>query len=304
MAKANEKQDSIDTLPTSSFSRTNSSSNISCQQPLSNKEELQGKGKLQPICSESPESSAKPSNKILGTNPEKLRKPEDRPNPDFFTQTMALANKLAALFEGDVLTDKVLSICKAQEAVKFRCQNGHVFYKYVDALKTNFKNATGRKISVSTAASSSTSSDEESQDAALHYGCWCPKCEEFYSSCKTIAKNSGLKLEGKLYSKILSFKCPERKHCTPISYNKRISQILSCADCKREQKEAMKERIRQEEEQQSKHISQMQEEMFRKAREEMERELRHGGYQPNSGAYSSYQQQSAFQQAQDPAYEA
>lgn len=79
---------------------------------------------------------------------------------------MDSANKLAFLFEGKVLTDKVLSICKAKEAVKFKCQNGHVFYKFVDSLKTAIKNATGRKFSASTAASSSTSSDEDSQDSA------------------------------------------------------------------------------------------------------------------------------------------
>lgn len=238
------------------------------------------------------------------TNPEKSLRHGERSSESFFEQTIALANKLAKLFEGGILTDKVLSICKAQEAVKFKCQNGHVFYKYVDSLKTYIRNAIGRKISVSTAASSSTSSDEESQDAALQYGCWCPKCEEFYTCCKNIAKSSGFKLEGKLYAKNLSFKCPERRHCTPISYNKRISQVLNCADCKREQKEALKEKIRQEEEQQSKHISQMQEEMFRKAREEMERELKHGSYQQKSGAYTSYHHQSAFSQNQSQAYEA
>lgn len=60
----------------------------------------------------------------------------------------------------------------------------------------------------------------------------------------------------------------------PISYNKRVSQIASCTDCKREQKEALKEKLRREEEQQSKYISEMQEQMFRKAREDMERELK------------------------------
>ena len=66
------------------------------------------------------------------TNPEKSLRHGERSSEGFFEQTIALANKLAALFEGSILTDKVFSICKAQEAVKFKCQNGHVFYKYVD----------------------------------------------------------------------------------------------------------------------------------------------------------------------------
>lgn len=77
------------------------------------------------------------------TNPERPKPLASRPAPQadskpetsFFDQVMGHAKKLANLFEGVVLTDKMLSICKAQESVKFRCQNGHVFYKYVDSLK-------------------------------------------------------------------------------------------------------------------------------------------------------------------------
>lgn len=218
------------------------------------------------------------------TNPEKSKlqasqaapRPDNVPETSFFDQVMSQAKKLAGLFEGVVLTEKVLSICKAQDSVKFRCQNGHVFYKYVDSLKAQIKNALGRKLSASTAASSA-SSDEEAQDAAHMFGCWCPKCEEFFTACRKIARDAGFKLEGKLYSKSLAFRCPDRKHCMPISYNKRVSQIASCADCKREQKEALKEKLRREEEQQSKYISEMQEQMFRKAREDMERELQSNG---------------------------
>ncbi len=105
--------------------------------------------------------------------------------------------------------------------------------------------------------------------------------------------NAGFKLVGKLYSS-LSFRCPDRRHCIPISYNKRVTQILSCADCRKEQKEAVKEQHRREEEQQNNNISKMQEEMFRKAREEMERELQDGRMQQQNGAYSSYQKFAAY----------
>ena len=162
------------------------------------------------------------------TNPERPRPLASslhngsKPILSFFDQVMGQAKKLASLFEGVVLTEKVMSICKAKEAIKFRCHNGHVFYKYVDSLKAQIKNALGRKLSASTAASSA-SSDEEVQDAAHLYGCWCPKCEEFFTACKKIARDAGFKLEGKLYSKTLSFRCPDRKHITPISINKRVS---------------------------------------------------------------------------------
>lgn len=77
------------------------------------------------------------------TNPEKPKTLASRPTPQadtkhetsFFDKVIIDAKKLASLFEGVVLTEKMLSICKAQESVKFRCQNGHVFYKYVDSLK-------------------------------------------------------------------------------------------------------------------------------------------------------------------------
>jgi hypothetical protein len=175
-------------------------------------------------------------------------------NPDF-TSILAQANRLAALFEGSVLTDTVLSICKGQESVKFRCQNGHVFYRYVDKLRTCIKTATSRKLSASTAASMSASSDEEALDAAHQFGSWCPKCEEFYSAAKAFAKESGYKLEGKLFSKHLSLKCPERKHSVPLPYSyskQRINIISQCQECKREHKEALKQKLRQEEEQQRK----------------------------------------------------
>lgn len=240
--------------------------------------------------------------KIFVSSPEKpknfdLGSSQQQDESYFFRNLMENANKLAALFEGIVLTDKTLSICKAQETVKFRCKNLHVFYKCVDSIKIAMKNATGRKLSASTAASSSTSSDEDAQDAAAQFGCWCPKCEAFYSSCKSTAKSSGFRLVGKLYSDNLAFRCPDRKHCTPISYNKRISQLLSCADCRRESKEAIKEQLRREEEQQNNHISQMQEEMFRRAREEMEKEL-FNHQQQKTGAYTSYQQFTAYSQKQ------
>lgn len=106
-----------------------------------------------------------------------------------------------------------------------------------------------------------------------------------------------------MYSKTLFFQCADRKHRTPISYNKRISQSLNCSDCKREQKEAMKEKLRQEEEQQSKYMSQKQEEMFRKAREEMERELQNNSFNSKQGNFKGYPRFDSYSQEQTQAYD-
>lgn len=220
--------------------------------------------------------------------------PVPQDNGAIFEQIMCQARRLAAIFEGVVLTEKAFSLCKLQEklqeSVKFRCQNGHTFYKQVESLKTSLRNASGRKLSASTAASMSVSSDDETIDVAHQYGCWCPKCEEFYSACKQIAKSSGFRLSGKLFSKDLSFRCPAANHCVPILNFKKVSATLSCAECKKDQREAFKQKLKQEEEEQRKYISQKQEEMFRKAREEMEREMRNNPFEQTQGAYGSYPQ--------------
>jgi len=44
------------------------------------------------------------------------------------------ANILVAHFGGEILSIKKLSIVKGAEAFKFKCINGHIFYKFVTEL--------------------------------------------------------------------------------------------------------------------------------------------------------------------------
>ena len=65
----------------------------------------------------------------------------------------------------------------------------------------------------------------------------------------------------------------------------------------------MKEKLRQEEEQQSKYMSQKQEEMFRKAREEMERELQNNSFNSKQGNFKGYTRFDSYSQEQTQAYD-
>ena len=105
------------------------------------------------------------------------------------------AMRLAALLGGECLSKEKLSIVKGQEAFKFRCLNGHIFYRFVSELESLAPRLT-RRLSKTTAVSSSSSvghsSDEEmpcasdKSNSSKHFGlegCWCPRCENFYRQC-------------------------------------------------------------------------------------------------------------------------
>ena len=47
--------------------------------------------------------------------------------------------QMAQLFGGECLSDQRLSICKGAEAYKFKCINGHIFYRFVKELDDNLK---------------------------------------------------------------------------------------------------------------------------------------------------------------------
>ena len=63
------------------------------------------------------------------------------------------ASQLVAHFGGECLTDKKLSVVKGSEAFKFKCLQGHVFYKFVAELQEMKPKALARRLSKSTAAS-------------------------------------------------------------------------------------------------------------------------------------------------------
>ena len=117
------------------------------------------------------------------------------------------ALQLVQRFGGELLSTSKLSIVKGAEAFKFKCVNGHIFYKFVNDIQ-EMKPITNRKLSKTTAASSASSnssSDEEmltswQQSSDPSPGCWCLKCESFFKSAETAAKNCGFRLIGELYA--------------------------------------------------------------------------------------------------------
>lgn len=127
------------------------------------------------------------------------------------------ANILVAHFGGEIISDKQLSIVKGAEAFKFKCINGHIFYKFVTELQ-QIKPMLIRKLSKKTAASSSSSfssSDDETKSSLQAWqteGCWCTKCESFFKSAQIVAKNNEFKLLGDIYSSNLILKCLKAKH--------------------------------------------------------------------------------------------
>ena len=61
---------------------------------------------------------------------------------------------------------------------------------------------------------------------------------------------------------------------TKLNYSKRLPSSFSCAQCRKEERETRKQEIRQAEAEQHAYYAQMQEEMFSKAKEEMEAKMR------------------------------
>jgi hypothetical protein len=82
------------------------------------------------------------------------------------------------LSQTDDATTTHISMVKGQPSIKFKCHQGHVFYKATCEMDSTTK--LDRKFSMSTAASSSNNSDEDSDDSDKT---WCPKCVAFYRNC-------------------------------------------------------------------------------------------------------------------------
>ena len=130
--------------------------------------------------------------------------------------------QLVSHFGGECLSDKKLSIVKGAEAYKFKCTNGHIFYKFVTELQSMSKlQPIDRRLSKVTKASTSScsvSSDEDTFDPSKSQdNIWCPKCESFYKGAEIIAKKNGFKLSGEIYMDNLVFTCLKNDHKTSIS---------------------------------------------------------------------------------------
>lgn len=122
-------------------------------------------------------------------------------------------------------------------------------------------------MSKTTAASSSSSESISSDDdftwsSSPETTCWCHKCESFFRSASAIAKKCGFELRGEIFSQNLSLECLKSKHVTVISYQKRLQGNLKCAGCRKDERDAAKEKLREEERRQDQYYTEMQEKMF------------------------------------------
>ena len=75
---------------------------------------------------------------------------------------------------------------------------------------------------------------------------WCYKCKKFFETCKEVAAANGLVVVEGLFSSKITLRCEKTRHTFKISYSKKLNS-LSCADCRREEREEWKEKLRQDE---------------------------------------------------------
>ena len=180
------------------------------------------------------------------------------------------ARRLAKKYKGECQSTSGFSICKGKNSIKFRCLNGHTFYVAVDILD----------------------SKDKSQDE------WCYKCKKFFDCCKDVADQHDIKVVNGLYSSKITLKCDKRGHEFKISYAKKLNS-LSCCDCRREEREEWKAKLRQEEIDRNEMFERQQRELFEQAKRDMDKEggSHHQGQyyyqQPYfGGAYWQYQSSS------------
>lgn len=124
---------------------------------------------------------------------------------------------MAKKYNGEVLSTNGFSICKGKNSLKFKCLNGHTFYLAVDQIV-----------------------DKKSSNE------WCYKCKKFYESCQEVAQQHEIRVINGLYGSKISLKCDRKGHEFKISYAKKLN-TLSCCDCRREEREEWKAKLRQEE---------------------------------------------------------
>ena len=99
---------------------------------------------------------------------------------------------------------------------------------------------------------------------------WCYKCRKFYDCCAEVATKVGLLVVDGLYQTKIKLVCEKKEHEIKISYTKKL-QTLSCGECRREEREEFKEKLRIEEQRRTEMFERKQKELFEKARIEMER---------------------------------
>jgi hypothetical protein len=147
------------------------------------------------------------------------------------------AKLLAAKYQGECQSSS-FSICKGKNSLKFKCINNHVFFMPIEEIESAntvvYKNSV-QGVATSNIYSSSCSANE-----------WCYKCYNFYQSCVEVATRVGIQVIDGLFSQKITLKCFKKSHGFQISYSKKLN-TLSCADCRKEEREEWKEQLKQEE---------------------------------------------------------
>ena len=157
------------------------------------------------------------------------------------------ARELARQYHGK-LVQEYFSICKGKNALKFNCLNQHTFFVAVEDFTSDS---------------------------------WCTKCQEFYEKCTLAASDNGLRVVSGLYNDKISICCNLRNHEFKVSYSKKLNS-LSCADCRKEEREEWKENLRLEEQQRTEDNLRKQRELFEKAAQEaFEDDQEEGASNPN-----------------------
>lgn len=171
------------------------------------------------------------------------------------------ARLIAKKYKGECQST-TYSICKGKNSLKFKCLNGHTFFTAIDIIE----NIIIDKDTTKSVDDVATTKVEE----------WCYKCRKFYNTCKEVAAQHDIKVVGGLYNSKISLKCERRGHEFKISYTKKLN-TLSCSDCRKEEREEWKEKLRQEELERNEQFQRQQRELFEQAKREMEGDANHCG---------------------------
>jgi hypothetical protein len=149
------------------------------------------------------------------------------------------AKLLAAKYQGECQSSS-FSICKGKNSLKFKCVNNHVFFMPIEEIESS--NTTIYKNSVTGVATSPSASIYSTSNSNE----WCYKCYNFYQTCIEVATRVGIQVIEGLFSQKITLKCFKKCHSFQISYSKKLN-TLSCADCRKEEREEWKEQLKQEE---------------------------------------------------------
>jgi len=101
-------------------------------------------------------------------------------------------------------------------------------------------------------ATMASNSDDEGlsshDETTFEPGSWCTKCEAFYRQCKDAAATFGFKLLSSVYSTKTVFACLRSNHRQEVQYGRRIQAGISCAACRKDDRDALKAELRVQEE--------------------------------------------------------